>query len=99
MFFELDGKTYKIKFSRAGTSTFSELWSVDDDGIWNTGLLGWTKLHPKDRFVKKTGRKIALANLLDRMEEVSAGDTEPEFVLTKETKRNIWETYFKAHKK
>ena len=97
---KLGKRTYGVKFSRNGTSTRAELIRVDNlTGLDPTGLVGDAHLHYKDRFVKSTGRKVALTNLIIRMQEVSAGDTEPEFVLTKEDRAKIWETYFKYHKK
>lgn len=100
MYFELDGKTYRIRFMRNGTTTFAELWVLQKDGELDfPGLMGIATLHPNDIFVKKIGRKVALASLLNRMEEVSAGDTEPEFILSHEDRKNIWEAYFKTHKK
>src|SRR5688572_13184626 len=99
MFFELNEVTYKVKFYRSGTTTFAELWRLDNDGLDCTNLLGIAYLHPNDIFVKKTGRKVALASLLRRMNEISAGYAEPEFSLTREDRKNIWEAYFKTHKK
>jgi hypothetical protein len=99
MFFDIDGKRYGVKFSRNGTTTYAELVKVQEWGLDYPGLVGIATLHPRDRFVKKTGRKVALAGLLYRMNEVSAGDTEPEFNLTKEDRAKIWEEYFRSHKK
>jgi hypothetical protein len=105
MFLELNhsrlGKqTYGVKFTRNGTTTRAELVRVDEIiGLDFTGLVGISSLYYKDRFVKSTGRKVALANLIERMQQVSAGDTEPEFTLTKEDRAKIWEAYFKSHKK
>ncbi len=100
MFFELNGTTYGVKFRRADTTTIAELISIHPEhGIDYTNLVGIARLNPKDRFVKSTGRKIALTNLLNRMEEISAGDTEPEFTLSKEDRRKIWNRYFETHKK
>lgn len=99
MYFELNGKTYRVKFYRSNTFTFAELWTIENGELDFPGLMGIAKLNPKDRFVKKIGRKVALASLLNRMEQVSAGNTEPEFILSYEDRKNIWEIYFKTHKK
>ncbi len=100
MFFEIDGKTYRVKFSRTDTTTYANLIRVEPDaGLVETNIVGIASLYHKDKFVKSTGRKIALAHLLERMNEISAGDTEPEFTLTREDRANIWAEYFKTHKK
>jgi hypothetical protein len=46
--------------------------------------------NPKDRFVKSTGRKLALARLLKETQELN---------LSREDRVKIWEIYFKEHKK
>jgi|SRR5690349_11134070 len=100
MFFELDNVTYGVKFSRNGTTTYADLVKIDDEiGLDFTGLVGIATLHKNDRFVKSTGRKVALAHLLDRMNEVSAGDEKPEFSLSKQDRAAIWAKYFETHRK
>lgn len=99
-YFGKDDKTYGVRFEREGTTTLAWLIRVDKvEGLVDTGLVGIAQLHPSDNMVKKVGRKLALARLLHRMTEISAGDIEPEFVLTKEDRENIWAEYFKNHKK
>lgn len=99
MYFTLNGKEYKVKFYRNGTNTYAELWELDDVKDWGcTNLIGVARLSKKDRFVKKVGRVVALTNLIKRMQEVSAGDSQPEFSLTKEEKKLIWDSYFLRHK-
>ncbi len=62
--------------------------------------MGVASLYYSDRFVKSTGRKVALANLLKRMVEPDAGETTPAFNLSKEDREKIiWDSYFRSHKK
>ncbi len=99
-YFEKNGKTYAVRFEREQTTTLAWLWRVEKEaGLVNTGFVGIAQLNPKDNMVKKVGRKLALARLLHRMTEISAGDIEPEFVLTKEDRKEIWAKYFENHKK
>lgn len=99
MFFELNGKTYCVKFSRTGTTTFANLVLVDEWGLNFLGYVGIASLFHMDRFVKSIGRKVALANLLKRMGEPDAGETEPPFNLSKEDRARIWAAYFERHSK
>lgn len=104
MFLELtntrgETNTYSIKFSRNGTTTYAELWVVEEWGLDPTGLLGIANLYYKDNFVKSKGRKAALARLLVRMNEVSAGEDVPVFSLTKEDREKIWAKYFETHRR
>lgn len=99
MRFELEDFTYEVKFTRAGTTTYAILWKEVLHNTWDcTNIVGESHCNPKDRFEKGKGRKIALAKLLKRMNEVSAGDSIPEFNLTKEIRQTIWTEYFKHHK-
>lgn len=96
MKFELNNELYEIQFSRADTSTIAELAKYDPQSgtFIETNLIGVANLNPKDRMVKSIGRKVALSKLLKRMGEISAGNIEPEFSLSKEDKTNIWKAYF-----
>jgi len=96
MFFELNGKTYGVKFSRTGTRTFAEWVEVEEDGINHTGIFGVSSVHHTDKFVRKVGRVVALTNLLKTL---SNPDTDYDMVLQKEDRKKIWETYFKSHRK
>lgn len=103
MYFELNGKTFAIKFYRAGTTTSAELFSVKErGGMIHLGVFGLAKLHITDRFVKKVGRIVALTHLLEGLsgEWMSENEEDPrEFILTREDRKIIWEAYFKTHKK
>lgn len=72
--------------------------TADDNDYWNTGLIGTSICSPKDQFKKSKGRKLALAKLFKRMNEISAGEDKPEFHLTKADREQIWNLYFKTHK-
>lgn len=98
MFFELDGKTYRVKFQLEGTTTIAELYKVNSDGkLVDTGLFGMAVLYYKDIFSKSKGRKEALADLLDMMEQVFSTILEINF--NKTVRQSIWEEYFKTYKK
>jgi hypothetical protein len=102
MFFELNGKTYGVKFSRNGTSTYAELIRVDDAiGIDNTNITGQAHLFYKDRFEKSKGRKVALASLLNKVQEFYNENPKeyPDYNMTEEVRKMIWEIYFKTHRK
>lgn len=96
MFFELEGVTYKIKFFRIGTNTYADLYRVDEKmGLVYTELQGYAYLHPKDRFVKSSGRKVALTRLLYLWKLLSSKYNLP--ALTKEAREYIWAMYFMKH--
>ena len=103
MYFKLFGKTFGINFTRGGTTTFAELVEIKPDkGITHLGIFGFATLIPPDRFVKSIGRKVALTNLLNYLSADwgEGGDEDPrEFILDKDQRKLIWETYFKTHKK
>lgn len=112
MFFELEGKTYRIKFYRTGMTTVAELFEVtktvddlgDDTAMSSLGIYGIARPHHTDRFEKKVGRKVALAHLL-----VALSDHEDEdgnlvesvgpIVLDRADRAMIWAKYFESHKK
>ena len=100
MFFELNGKTYGVKFSRAGTTTFANLFVVGESGeLLPTNIEGTAVLYYKDKFEKSKGRKIALADLLL---QIQTPIEDAEFIpegLTKEDREKIWKKYFEKHKK
>lgn len=97
MYFELENKTYCVKFYRQNTTTFAELLAVTDEGLSYTGLIAFAILHPNDRFEKSKGRKVALAYLL---EILSDHNTESPFnPLKKEQRQYIWQKYFERHNK
>lgn len=95
MFFELNGKTYRVKFHRVGTTTLAELFAVETTGFVHLGIIGTAYLHKNDRFVKSIGRKVALASLLAGISDEEYGL----FPLSREDRRMIWEKYFETHKK
>ncbi len=102
MFFELNGKTYGVKFSRHEKSTYAELKKVNEtSGLDTTGILSIAKPYYTDRFEKSKGRKEALAGLLDDMQQFHDENPEryPDYNMTKEVRTMIWETYFKTHRK
>lgn len=99
MFFELNGKTYGVKFHREGTTTLASLFVVGEGGeLTATTVQGIAVLHHNDRFEKSKGRKVALADLLY---DISIPDEEGPVPqgLTKEDRAKIWEEYFKKHNK
>jgi hypothetical protein len=91
MLFDLNGNKYKVKFYRIQTSTFAALeqWIPSLNTYMAINICA-SLCNPKDKFVKSTGRKVALARVLHET---------PELQLTKEDRARIWETYFKEHKK
>ena len=98
MIFILKDKRYGVRFYRSGTTTTAEFMTEQDGQLDITNVKGEALCSPKDRFEKSKGRKIALAKLLDRLQEMSAGDSKPEIHLTKEDRGSIWNTYFKTHR-
>lgn len=98
MLFDLNGNQFQVKFSRTGTVTYADLYQNKPDiGFDCLNIVGIAQCNPKDRFEKSKGRKIALAKLLKAMIEY-----EPQLGvlnLGKEQRANIWEIYFKEHKK
>lgn len=106
MFFQLGNTTYGVRFSRNGTTTYAELMRVQEDGtLMNTNVLGIGTLYYKDRFEKSKGRKAALARLLDEMQQfhaefsISGNHEHLQWNMTHEVRKNIWEEYFKTHRK
>lgn len=99
MFFEIGGKTFRVKFLRVGRTYMAELQLVTKEGIISTKFVGTARCDSRDKFVKSTGRKIALADLLW---QISPVDQESEILpegLSKEDREKIWAEYFKNHKK
>lgn len=97
MFFELHGKTYKVRFYRIDNMTFAELHLVKEDDIVFTGLDGVAVRNPKDREDRGKGRKVALADLLNNMTDVFS--TIAGLEITKADREAIWSTYFETHRK
>jgi hypothetical protein len=103
MLFDLNGNKFMVKFSRAGTTTFAELWmyrniTLDYDCL---NILGIAECSPKDIFEKSKGRKVALAKLFIQMNEFYKEEPAEYWSLgnNKEDRAKIWEIYFKEHKK
>ena len=82
-----DGK-YRVKFNHdsADKWTTASLLKLGDNTEELIHVAG-AHCHWKDNFSRKTGRKIALARLLDWM-------SNNRFNLTKEDRQKIWEQYF-----
>src|SRR5689334_10009170 len=75
IYFEKDNKTYGIKIEREGTTTLAHLVEVDDErGITYTGIVGISFLHPNDQMVKKIGRKLAIARLVQLISDSKEGN-------------------------
>jgi len=99
MFFDLNGKTYSVRFSRLNTTTLASLSVVKENGtLVETGIQGTATLYHTDRFEKSKGRKVALADLLWQVERPDDEGVIPEG-LSKEDKTKIWDEYFKNHRK
>jgi hypothetical protein len=95
MLFNLKDYQLMVKFKRVNTSTFAFLYESDADGVYHEmALWGESHCNPKDKFVKSTGRKKALARLLSKIDSNTFA-----FNLTKEDRKKIWDIYFKEHKK
>jgi hypothetical protein len=91
MLFDLNGSKYMVKFKRQQTTTFAYLFKYINETIKFFPMnLAASLCNPKDRFVKSTGRKLALARLLKETQELN---------LSREDRVKIWEIYFKEHKK
>ena len=94
---------YGVYFTYSGTNTNAELIVYEEIGDklepMNTNILGEASMYYKDKVYSKVkGRKVALAKLMKRMNQTSAGDKKPEFRLTKKIRERIWKEYFKTHK-
>lgn len=99
MFFELNGKTYQVRFRRDGLSTFAIIFEVQADGtLRQLEGVGFVTLYYKDRYSKSQGRKEALADLLWKYQVPEEGGEIPEG-LDKEARAKIWAEYFKVFKK
>ena len=92
---------YIVRFRHDTYNRFSEAalhygYDVEDSGkvIYEEvpTYIATSLCHPKDQFTKKTGRKVALARLLEWM-------SHNRFDLTEEDRREIWELYFASHRK
>lgn len=97
MYFQLHGKTYRVRFYRTDNMTFAELHLVKEDDIVFTGLDGVAIKSPKDREDRGKGRKVALADLLDNMTNVFG--TIAGLEITKADRESIWARYFESHRK
>lgn len=94
MYFELNGKTYRVSFSRIGKRTFARLLEVTPDGLVDRFPLGTSAPHYTDKFEKSRGRKIALADLIWQ-----TWGTEEGYEISKEDRAKIWKVYFEKHNK
>lgn len=107
MRFKLKGQQYGVYFSYHGKNTIAELIRFEQLGDdenklepMNTNIIGEAKMYYKDKIYSKIkGRKVALAKLLKRMNQKSAGAEKPEFRLTKKTRERIWKVYLATHRK
>ena len=101
MYFQLDDKMYRVKFYRMGNTTIAELLELGscegDNPYVSLELYGVASTYHKDIFNKSTGRKVALAKLLDAMDTLWG--TEENAFLTKSDRTMIWARYFETHKK
>lgn len=99
MLVELSNQLYQIKFERRQNEYRAFLFKAKNvDGgqdrpqFTYAGFVGSSYCHPNDQFRRATGRKLALARLIELM---SGGYLE----LDKEDRRKIWNIYFETHKK
>lgn len=100
MFFELNGKTYFVKFSYNGTTTYAQFYTIETNGqpvLLENGL-GIAKLYHKDKFDENKGRKVALADLLYQY-SVPDGDGEIPEGLSVEDRTTIWNAYFESFRR
>ncbi len=81
----LHGRELKFFFKYGGACTFAKC-AHDKQVLFEAS----TCCADSDRFVKATGRRIALTRLLKRMD--AAGED-----VTRETRSLIWKTYFEHH--
>lgn len=96
MYFELDNKTFCVKFYRTGTTTIAELFEVGSDNkMTSTGVYGIARVYHTDRFEKSKGRKIALADLIWQRWGLGDGGYE----ISKEQRKMLWDKYFERHNK
>ena len=106
MYFELEGKTYRIKFYRDGNLTIAELYEISEEtgGMISLGVFGIAAVYYKDRFEKKLGRKVALSHLLKVLsdhvdEDGNFIESVGPIVLDKKDRQMIWDKYFETHRK
>lgn len=104
MFFELEDKTYRIKFYYTGRTTVAELFEVNkgievhgDNPMVSLGVYGVASTYHTDQFNKRTGRKVALANLLNALSDPEV-DGSP-ILLNRADREMIWAKYFETHRK
>lgn len=95
MFFELENKTYCVKFYRTGTTTVAELFQVEAGEMLSLEIYGIARPYHTDRFEKSKGRKIALADLIWQTWGLGDGGYE----ISKEQRKMIWDKYFERHNK
>lgn len=96
----INNQEYVIRFEHDAYDkwTTASLYEVnfDENGkaiIPETPVqIEYANCHYKDTFTKKTGRKVALARLLQWM-------SNNRFMLTKEDRARIWTEYFNTHSK
>jgi len=91
----LSGEPYRIKFGYSTIkgelyntrSTYAELYKVNKDGTLSVvdSMIGFVSCDNRDRFVKETGRKMALKDLLEVITD--------KFNLTREDRGEIWNKY------
>lgn len=98
-YFQKSNVTYAVRFNREGTSTFAALYEVDPvAGLVDVEVIGEAHLYHTDQYEKSKGRKVALADLLYQLSVADPEGAIPEG-LNKEDRENIWQEYFKNHKK
>jgi hypothetical protein len=90
MFFEMNEQTYTVKIIQVGFHTFAEVMKVKSNGEFqHTYIVGEARLYYKDNFNPKTGRKLALARVLDKAEKALG--------VTKEIREQVWTDFFKKY--
>lgn len=101
MKFRVNDTDYMVKFSRINHNTFAELWELKDavEDYVCLNILAIAELGKKDKFVKSTGRKVALAKLFKLMNHFAHAESNPKLAVTKEQRTAIWNLYFEMHRK
>lgn len=106
-YFKKKGVTYGIKIEREQNTTLAHLVEVDSErGIVHLGIMGIAYLHPNDKMVKRIGRKLAIARLMQIISNSKAGKRLRQEmnitdgpVLTKKERENIWAELRKINEK
>lgn len=98
MFFELEGKTYEVRFRRYGksTTTIAEIVEISDTGVRYLGIYGLATVGKGDKYNEITGNKIALTNLMNGL-WTQDGEIKPMF--SKEDREIIWKAFFEEFKR